>query len=76
VVDYPLKAAKFSNVSHLTLHVQSNFGAEQTKIYYIGLRGEYLADFRQQITVTTYEAFPMLEDHKGEIPDAAGHTVF
>ncbi|VDO64593.1 unnamed protein product [Heligmosomoides polygyrus] len=49
VVDYPLKAAKFGTLSHLSIHVQRNFGAEQTRINYIGLRGEYQADFRQQV---------------------------
>ncbi|PIO60818.1 hypothetical protein TELCIR_17677, partial [Teladorsagia circumcincta] len=48
VVDYALKAAKFGTVSHLSIHVAKNFGEEQTKVNYIGLRGEYQADFRQQ----------------------------
>ena len=31
----------FSSVHHLTLHVPTNFGADNTKIYYIGLAGEF-----------------------------------
>ena len=31
----------FSSVHHLTLHFPSNFGADNTKIYYIGLAGEF-----------------------------------
>ncbi|XGW14920.1 hypothetical protein V3C99_000869 [Haemonchus contortus] len=76
VVDYPLKAAKFGTVSHLSIHVAKNFGHEQTKVNYIGLRGEYQADFRQQVAITTYEARPMAQDHKGEIPDAVTRTLF
>ncbi|KAJ1370152.1 hypothetical protein KIN20_031817 [Parelaphostrongylus tenuis] len=70
VVDYPLNATKFGALSHLSIHIQSNFGAELTKVYYIGLRGEYQADFRQQIAIATYEARPLPKDHKGEIPNA------
>jgi len=32
----------FSRVTHLSLYFPSNFGSETTRIYYIGLRGEYL----------------------------------
>ena len=31
----------FSSVHHLTLHFPGNFGADNTKIYYIGLAGEF-----------------------------------
>ncbi|VDM61806.1 unnamed protein product [Angiostrongylus costaricensis] len=76
VVDYPLKASKFGTLSHMSVHIQTNFGAELTKVYYIGLRGEYQADFRQQIAIATYEARPLMKDHKGEIPDEAGRNLF
>lgn len=35
------RIVKFSSVYNLTLHFPKNFGAEKTKIYYIGLRGEF-----------------------------------
>ena len=35
------RIARFSNVHHLSVHVTKNFGAECTKVFYIGLRGEY-----------------------------------
>ncbi len=35
------RIARFSNVQHLSIHVSRNFGAESTRVYYIGLRGEY-----------------------------------
>ena len=41
-VEYSVKAAKFNNVSQLCIHFPTNFGAETTKIYYIGLRGDFM----------------------------------
>ena len=32
----------FARVTHLSLYFPSNFGNETTRVYYIGLRGEYL----------------------------------
>ncbi|VDN02702.1 unnamed protein product, partial [Thelazia callipaeda] len=75
-IDYPLKASKFSNVTHLSLHFPNNFGDDKTRIYYIGLRGEYISNIRKQVCITTYEARPLLKDHKGEIPDAVQRGVF
>ncbi|VDO24456.1 unnamed protein product [Brugia timori] len=74
-IDYPIKASKFSNITHLSLHFPTNFGESKTRIYYIGLRGEYITDIRQQICITTYEARPLLEDHKGKIPDVIKRSV-
>ncbi|MFH4974635.1 hypothetical protein AB6A40_001344 [Gnathostoma spinigerum] len=65
-IDYPLKVSKFSNVSCISLYFPSNFGADQTRLYYIGLRGEYQCDFRQAVTIANYEARPMADDHKAE----------
>lgn len=36
-----LRIARFSNVEHLSIHLSRNFGAESTRVYYIGLRGEF-----------------------------------
>lgn len=35
------RIARFSNVEHLSIHISRNFGTESTRVYYIGLRGEY-----------------------------------
>lgn len=35
------RIVKFSNVFHLTIHIPKNYGADTTKVYYIGLRGEF-----------------------------------
>lgn len=35
------RIVKFSNVFHLTIHIPRNYGEDNTKVYYIGLRGEF-----------------------------------
>ena len=41
IMEYPLKIVRFSSVHHLTIHIPKNYGSETTKVYYIGLRGEF-----------------------------------
>ncbi|KAI1722854.1 PITH domain-containing protein [Ditylenchus destructor] len=74
-IDYPLIATKFASVSSLTLYINANFGADSTRIFYIGLRGEYERDFRDKVVIATYEARPVPDDHKAELPDTAHHHV-
>lgn len=38
---FSFRIARFSNVYHLSMHFPKNFGAETTKIFYIGLKGEW-----------------------------------
>ena len=40
-IDCSSQVVTFSSVHHLTLHFPTNFGADNTKIYYIGLAGEF-----------------------------------
>uniref|UniRef100_A0A7E4W489 PITH domain-containing protein n=1 Tax=Panagrellus redivivus TaxID=6233 RepID=A0A7E4W489_PANRE len=68
-IDYPLIVTKFGDVHHLTLYFPSNFGNDTTKIYYIGLRGQFNHSFRERIAIATYEARPMPDDHKHSIPE-------
>lgn len=75
-VDYPLVSTKFSNVYYLTLHFPKNFGAEQTRLYYIGLRGSFQHAFRERVAIATYEARPMPDDHKANVPDQLHKHVF
>uniref|UniRef100_A0A1I7Z284 PITH domain-containing protein n=1 Tax=Steinernema glaseri TaxID=37863 RepID=A0A1I7Z284_9BILA len=80
-IDYPLRAAKFNSISHLTIHFPSNFGEKRdndvnTRIYYIGIRGEFQKDFRQQVTICTYESRPQMKDHKTDAQDAVGRHIF
>ena len=49
-IDYVSQVVTFSSVHHLTLHFPTNFGADNTKIYYIGLAGEF-TQVRTLITV-------------------------
>lgn len=58
------RIAKFSSVYHLTMHFPRNFGSDTTKIYYIGLKGEYSEGHRHGVTICTYEARANLSDHK------------
>ncbi len=37
---YPTQLTKFNGVRSITLFFPRNFGADPTRIYYIGLRGE------------------------------------
>ncbi|CAD5216759.1 unnamed protein product [Bursaphelenchus okinawaensis] len=75
-VDYPLISTKFSNIYYLTLHFPKNFGAEQTRIYYIGLRGSFQHGFREKVAIATYEARPMPDDHKANTRDQVQRHVF
>ncbi|XP_028128292.1 PITH domain-containing protein GA19395 [Diabrotica virgifera virgifera] len=65
--EYVTKIVTFNNVNHLTLHFPSNFGGESTKIYYIGLKGEFFEAHHHGVTICTYEARPMAQDHKNPL---------
>ncbi|TDH73602.1 hypothetical protein CCR75_008456 [Bremia lactucae] len=68
---YPLQMRKFQGVSSLTLFVESNYGGDKTKIYYIGIKGES-KQWRHGIVECVYEARPQPADHK--IKDINGST--
>ncbi|XP_063236267.1 PITH domain-containing protein GA19395 isoform X2 [Bacillus rossius redtenbacheri] len=74
-IEYSTKVVKFSSVHHLTMHFPRNFGSESSKIYYIGLRGEYTEGHRHGVTICTYEARPNLSDHKTNLMDSVTHQV-
>ncbi|OBS74576.1 hypothetical protein A6R68_14906, partial [Neotoma lepida] len=40
-LEYATKISQFSNVYHLSIHISKYFGADITKIFYNGLRGEW-----------------------------------
>ncbi|XP_051520377.1 PITH domain-containing protein 1 isoform X2 [Myxocyprinus asiaticus] len=65
-LEYPTKIARFSNVQHLSVHISRNFGAESTRVYYIGLRGEFTEAHRHEVTICNYEAAANPADHKVE----------
>ncbi|XP_022193636.1 PITH domain-containing protein CG6153 [Nilaparvata lugens] len=64
VLEYAPAVVKFSSVYHLTLHFPSNFGSETTKLFYIGLRGEFSQAHRHGVTICSYESRPNIADHK------------
>ncbi|KAF2884795.1 hypothetical protein ILUMI_21402 [Ignelater luminosus] len=74
-LEYSTKIVTFSTVHHLTLHFPSNFGADQTRIYYIGLKGEYQEAHRHGVTICTYEARPNVYDHKNPLEDSVSHQI-
>jgi hypothetical protein len=52
-----------------------NFGSETTKVYYIGLRGEFSEAHRHGVPICTYEARPNVSDHKSNAFDSVSHEV-
>jgi len=63
VGEYPLKPAKFPNVSTITLFFPASQGAETTRIYYIGFLGQW-SERKQEPVITVYESQPNLADHE------------
>lgn len=58
---------------HLTIHLPSNFGDESSRVYYIGLRGEWTAAHHHGVTICTYESAPNVSDHKDNIFNVVSH---
>jgi PITH domain len=56
---------KFSSVNSITLFISENFGDEQTTVYHIGLRGQFLK-VRRELGELVYELAPNPKDHKVE----------
>jgi len=63
-IEYPTKVAKFNNISNITIYISDNFGGSTTKIYYIGLKGDYTAPLQKGPIITSYESKPQLKDHQ------------
>jgi len=74
-LEYPTKVVSFSSVSHLTIHIPTNFGNDTTSLCYIGLRGEYTAAQRSEILITNYEVRPNMADHPNKIWDQVSHEI-
>jgi len=74
-IEYPTKVARFSSVQHLSVFFPSNFGAEQTRVYFIGLKGDFTAARRHEVTITNYEARANPADHKTDLWNQSGHQV-
>ncbi|PWN52384.1 DUF1000-domain-containing protein [Violaceomyces palustris] len=64
VVEFPLRASKFSDVRNLTIFVPSSLGGETSRIYFLGFKGESSNVGRSAApTNIVYESAPRLQDH-------------
>ena len=55
-LQYATKMSRFPNVYPLSIHISKNFGADTTKVFYIGLRGEWTELCSHEVTICSYEA--------------------
>ena len=72
---YPVKQTKFQNLSMLSLHFSDNFGDDSTQINFIGLQGDYIRDFRPELTITSYEIAANPADHKASSQSFVAHGI-
>ncbi|KAG1654558.1 PITH domain-containing protein 1 [Nymphon striatum] len=75
VIEYKTKVVKFASVHHLSIHIPKNFGAESTRVYYIGLKGEFTEAARHEVTVCCYEAQANPADHKIDSLHKVQHQI-
>ncbi|GMH75693.1 hypothetical protein TrST_g3055 [Triparma strigata] len=73
-LDYPLRGSKFNNVTHLTIFFEENFGAEITRINYIGFKGAR-TNTRHGIVQCVYEARPVPGDHQKVKDEGTGGVI-
>lgn len=74
-IQHPLRAAKFINVTHLSLFFPASLYAGRTRIHWIGLWGQG-SEGKRQAVVTVYESIPNasekhVEDSAAAAQDAA-----
>ena len=72
---YALKQTKFQNVSWLCAYFADNYGDDVTRINYIGLQGEYIRDYRDELAITNYELTANPSDHKLPFQNAVSHGI-
>ena len=69
------KIVKFSSVTHLTLHFLTNYGDENSRIYFIGLKGDRTPAHQHGVALCTYEATPSMSDHKDKILQTSNMNI-
>ncbi|TPX62988.1 hypothetical protein PhCBS80983_g00157 [Powellomyces hirtus] len=74
IAEYPTRLTKFQNIRNLTLYFPENFGADATKITYIGLKGEW-TEIKRDPIITVYELAANPADHKTEADELIGHMI-
>ena len=62
-LEYLLNVSQFNNVSNIVIGFDENFGAKNTVIKFIGLKGEKLRE-KIKVIETVYEVRANLADHK------------
>lgn len=74
---FSFRIARFSNVHHLSMHFPKNFGAETTKIFYIGLKGEWMEVGESRENTTLLRVLKPALDHScgGEEVGEVGGSV-
>jgi hypothetical protein len=72
--DLIIRMAKFNSVYDITIYIPANYGASKTRIYYIGLKGEYLGHKREAV-LANYELKPQMKDHKAKEEFGSGSTI-
>lgn len=56
------------------MFISQNYGAERTKIHYIGLKGEFTALKREPVRAT-YEVLPGVKKTSNELEQSGSHAV-
>ena len=74
-LEYIPKVARFSNTEHLSIHLPTNFGEETTKVYYIGLKGDFMEAHRHGVTICSYESRANPSDHDVKEYNPKSHSV-
>ncbi|CAL5223627.1 g6169 [Coccomyxa viridis] len=62
-IEYPTQVTKFNGVHCVDLHIPNNFGADSTKIHFIGFKGEF-TEAKREAVIAVYESKPLISDHK------------
>eukprot|EP01137_Pigoraptor_chileana_P010014 Opistho-2@59076 len=75
VLEYQTRLAKFQGLSSLILYFPENFGADTTRVYYIGLKGEFRPMKRDAIMTGVYEASANPADHKAKATESAHQQI-
>lgn len=68
LVEYPVRAALFTNVQSLSIFFTDCFEGDVTQIYSLGFKGAYMENIIRKVS-TVYEAQANISDHKQEIEE-------
>ncbi|XP_065062037.1 PITH domain-containing protein CG6153-like [Rhopilema esculentum] len=74
-LEYNTKVARFSNVEHLSIYFPTNFGNDNTRVYYIGLKGDFTQAHKHGVTICTYESRANPADHESKAYDPTSQFI-